>query len=176
MASFRGSPFLLRPTGLAQGVRRLEDIMPGPERRSSPVQAGMTAGGYRARSTSGRGVLFTSSSYFLQGVDPLVGFLLGFLPGQTIPFLQLARELVAFAGDVFEVVVGELAPFLLHSSLQLFPISFELIRVHKNSFPTLFGLAGNARRKETEATRGPTRPAYQRWFYAHVCAKLCGLM
>ena len=82
-----------------------------------------------------------SSSYFLQSVDPLVGLLLGFLPGQTVPFLQLARELVAFAGDVFEVVVGELAPFLLHSSLQLFPISFELIPVHKNSFPTLFGLA-----------------------------------
>ena len=117
-----------------------------------------------------------SSSYFLQGVDPLVGFLLGFLSGETIPFLQLARELVAFAGDVFEVVVGELAPFLLDSSLQLLPISFELIPVHKNSSPTLFRLAEHARRKESEATRGPTRPAYRWWFYAHVCAKLCGPM
>jgi uncharacterized protein len=50
---------------------------------------------------------------------------------EAVSFLDDALKLVATTGDPVEVIVSEIAPFLLHAAFQLFPVSFNAIPVHK---------------------------------------------
>src|SRR5690606_16173156 len=51
----------------------------------------------------------------------------------AIPLLDLALELIALAGDLVEIVVGEFAPLLLDLALELFPVSFDAVPIHHRS-------------------------------------------
>lgn len=64
-----------------------------------------------------------------EGVDFFFGFLFGF----AVAFLDFSFELLGFAVDGVEVVVGELAPLLLDFAFDLFPVAFELVAVHFKS-------------------------------------------
>ena len=55
-----------------------------------------------------------------EGVDLRVGCVFA----DTLGFLDLARQLIALAGNLVDVFVGELAPLLLYFALELFPIAF----------------------------------------------------
>src|SRR5689334_12477679 len=62
---------------------------------------------------------------------PVVDFLLRLILGVTVALLQAAFELILLAVDDIEVVVGELAPLLLHLALDLLPVSFNAIPIHR---------------------------------------------
>src|SRR5215468_6768209 len=74
-----------------------------------------------------------SRSTSLHGFQPGVDFALGLVPGVAVALLQTAGELSALALDDIQIVVGELAPFLLHLALELLPIAFDTIPVHASS-------------------------------------------
>lgn len=50
--------------------------------------------------------------------------------GNAVEFLQLAGQHLAVALDLFKLVVGQFAPLLAHFTLELFPITFNLIPIH----------------------------------------------
>src|ERR1700752_1018604 len=55
---------------------------------------------------------------------------LGFILREAVLLLQLAHELILPAADHVDVVIGQLAPLLLHLALQLLPIAFDAVPVH----------------------------------------------
>src|ERR1700755_3297692 len=61
---------------------------------------------------------------------PIVDILFGLVLGEAVPLLDLSLELVALAVDDVEVIVGKLAPLLLHLTLDLLPVSLDAIPVH----------------------------------------------
>src|ERR1700737_2179280 len=65
-----------------------------------------------------------------QIAQPAVDLSLGFIALNTVALLNPADELGTFALDQIEIVIGELAPLLLHFAFYLFPISFQAIPVH----------------------------------------------
>ena len=65
---------------------------------------------------------------------PLVNLLLRVFLEDAVVLLELAKQLLFLASDNAEVVVGELCPLRFDVSLQLVPLSFDLIPVH---FPVL---------------------------------------
>src|SRR5262245_35453502 len=67
---------------------------------------------------------------FREIVCPFIDVLLRLLLGDAIPLLNLANQLLSFALDLIEVVVGQVAPFLFDLSLKLFPLSGNLIPIH----------------------------------------------
>src|SRR5437763_16103719 len=69
--------------------------------------------------------------------QPAVDLPLGFVPLKTVALLDPADELGALALDQIEIVIGELAPLLLHLAFQLFPISFYAIPIHGSLLPVL---------------------------------------
>src|SRR6185436_12709964 len=73
---------------------------------------------------------------------PLLQLLLGLVLADAVRVLDLANQLVAITGDPVQVVVGELAPLLLHFALHLLPVAFDAVPVHCVSFRG--GAAGNA--------------------------------
>src|SRR5437762_13601825 len=61
---------------------------------------------------------------------PFVQLLLGLVLADAVRVLDLADQLVALAGDLVQVLVGKLAPLLLHFALRLLPVSCDAIPVH----------------------------------------------
>src|SRR5262245_44434908 len=61
---------------------------------------------------------------------PIVDVLADLILGQTVALLDLALELITAAANDVEIVVGELAPLLLHLPFDLLPISLHAIPVH----------------------------------------------
>ena len=55
--------------------------------------------------------------------------------GQAIALLKPASQFFALTVDHVEVILGELAPFLLDPALELLPITFEYVFVHVDCFP-----------------------------------------
>src|SRR5262249_26334967 len=54
--------------------------------------------------------------------------------GQPILLLQQPQQLFPLTSDLIQLVVGQLAPFLLHFAFELFPASLKSIPVHVNTF------------------------------------------
>jgi len=48
----------------------------------------------------------------------------------SISFLQRADKLVLLALDLHQIVIGEFAPLILELSLELIPLSSELVAIH----------------------------------------------
>ena len=65
---------------------------------------------------------------------PVFDLPLRVIPADAVAFLDFADQLIAFAGDDVQVVVGELAPLLLDLALDLFLVSFNAVPVHVCSF------------------------------------------
>src|SRR5437588_5739168 len=65
-----------------------------------------------------------------QRLEPVVHILVNLILGETVALLQLAFELIAAAFDDVEIVVGELAPFLLGLASELLPIAFDPVPIH----------------------------------------------
>src|SRR5262245_9732568 len=61
---------------------------------------------------------------------PVVDVPADLILGQTVALLDLAFELIPATRNDVEIVVGELAPLLLHLAFDLFPISLHAIPVH----------------------------------------------
>src|SRR5438477_10202029 len=61
---------------------------------------------------------------------PVVDVLLHLVLGIAVASLELALELLTAAVDLGEVVVGQLAPFLLDLAGELLPVAFDAIPVH----------------------------------------------
>jgi len=58
--------------------------------------------------------------------------LFGFVLRDAVGLLDLARQLIAIAGNHVEVIVGECAPIRFHFALELLPVAFNDIPVHIN--------------------------------------------
>src|SRR4029079_8905625 len=61
---------------------------------------------------------------------PIVNVLARLILSDTVSLLDFAFELIAFAIDGSEVIIGELAPLLLDGALNLLPVSFDTVPVH----------------------------------------------
>src|ERR1700690_3554684 len=60
--------------------------------------------------------------------------LLGFIFRDAVGLLNFARQLVALAGNLVEVIVSEFPPLCFHLALELLPVPLNDIPVHINSF------------------------------------------
>jgi hypothetical protein len=63
----------------------------------------------------------------------IIHLALGFCFGDSVSLLNLAQELITFAGNNIKIVVGQFAPTLSNLAFKLPPISFDLIPIHKYS-------------------------------------------
>src|SRR5258708_9662690 len=61
---------------------------------------------------------------------PFLELLLGLVLADAVGVLDLADQLVALAGDLVELIVGQLAPLLFHFALRLLPVACDAIPVH----------------------------------------------
>src|SRR5437868_465046 len=61
---------------------------------------------------------------------PGLHFFLGTLLGIAVAFLDAPGQLVTLAVDLGQIVVGQVAPFLLDLALGLIPLAFHLVPVH----------------------------------------------
>jgi hypothetical protein len=75
----------------------------------------------------------------LYGLSPLVGLLLCDVPANPVTLLDTADELVLLAGNLLEIVVGQLAPLFANSSFHLSPVTFYGVPIHGFSFPHYSG-------------------------------------
>src|SRR5690349_15104559 len=66
----------------------------------------------------------------LVALREIVNLRVGCVLADAIRFLDLARQLIALAGDRVDVVVGELAPLLFYLAFKLLPVSFNRVPVH----------------------------------------------
>src|SRR4029079_4196412 len=60
----------------------------------------------------------------------VLDLLLGLVLCDAVGLLQAAREPVALAGNVVDLVVRQLAPLLANSSLELPPATFDAVPIH----------------------------------------------
>jgi hypothetical protein len=72
-------------------------------------------------------------SLTVAGLAELIDLLLGSFLFDAVPFLDTTFKLGHVAFHEIEIVVRQLAPFLLGLTLDLFPFAFELILVHIDS-------------------------------------------
>ena len=68
--------------------------------------------------------------FIFQPFLPITQLLLGFVLGQAVRFLYLDGKVVTFACNDVKMIVGELAPLLLHIAFELLPVAFDAIPVH----------------------------------------------
>src|SRR5262245_2271222 len=66
-------------------------------------------------------------------VHPVVDVLLDPVLGIAVARLNLAFELLAVAVDLGDIVIGKLAPLLLHLTAELLPAAFDAIPIHVKS-------------------------------------------
>src|SRR5580658_3802916 len=75
-----------------------------------------------------RGILFRG--LLVQRPDELVRLLFGDVLGGAVSLLKLADKLLSPSIDHVEIIVGQLAPLLLHPPFVLLPLTFHLIPIH----------------------------------------------
>src|SRR3982074_2816704 len=65
-------------------------------------------------------------------LEPVIHVLVNLVLGEAVALLQLAFELLAAALDHVEIVVGEFTPLFLGLSLELLPIAFDPVPIHRH--------------------------------------------
>src|SRR2546425_718148 len=90
---------------------------------------------------------------FAKGIGEFVHLVLHVFLALAVGLLQLADEHVAVAGDLVEVVVGEVAPLRAELPLVLHPVALDLIPVHRASPPRSVRLARGAIAPQGHAVR-----------------------
>src|SRR5450432_2574603 len=73
-----------------------------------------------------------SGVVLLQRPEPVVHIPVDLILGKTVALLQLAFELFTSAFDHVEIVVGEFAPLFLRGALELFPVPFDPVPIHRH--------------------------------------------
>src|SRR3954453_20129844 len=73
-----------------------------------------------------------SPERLLQRLEPIVDILVNLVLGVAVALLQFAFELIPPAFDHVEIVIGELAPFFLGGTLELFPVTFDPVPIHRH--------------------------------------------
>src|SRR5437868_10672103 len=68
---------------------------------------------------------------------PIGELLLGLVLADAVRILDLADELIALAGDLVELVVGQLAPLLVQLAFGLLPVSCDAVPVHGFPFSVM---------------------------------------
>src|ERR1700704_1846871 len=91
------------------------------ERQKAPAMPGLCL----FHSLAGQGDLF-------QRPEPVIDILVDLVLGEAVALLQLAFELLAAALDNVEVVVGEFAPLFLGLALELLPVAFNPVPIHRH--------------------------------------------
>src|ERR1700730_5948465 len=66
-----------------------------------------------------------------QRPEPVVHILVDLILGEAVALLQLAFELLTAALDHVEIVVGEFAPLFLGLALELLPVTFNPVPIHR---------------------------------------------
>src|SRR5262245_23073268 len=61
---------------------------------------------------------------------PVVDLLAGLVLADAVALLHVPHQLVAFARDAVDVVVGQLAPLFFGLAFELAPIAFDAVPVH----------------------------------------------
>src|SRR5260370_40879438 len=99
----------------------------------------------------------------LHAVHPRFDLTLRLVLGNAVAFLDAADELVLLAADDGQVVLGQLAPLLLHLAGQLLPIAFDAIPIHDSLLSSADVLPRNASQPRGSRpqlrTRNPLRSA-----------------
>jgi hypothetical protein len=65
-----------------------------------------------------------------EAFNELIGIFLRLLLGDPIMLLDRSSELIAFASDGSQIVIGEFPPLFLDFARELFPIAGDLIPIH----------------------------------------------
>src|SRR6266403_5101354 len=65
-------------------------------------------------------------------LEPVVHVLVDLVLGEAVALLQLAFELFAASFDHVEIVIGEFAPLLLGGALELLPVAFNPVPIHRH--------------------------------------------
>src|SRR5207245_9010946 len=65
-------------------------------------------------------------------LDPVGHIPADLVLGKAVTLLELAFELLAATLDHVEIVVGELAPLLLGGALELLPVAFNPVPIHRH--------------------------------------------
>src|SRR5438105_13593236 len=63
----------------------------------------------------------------------VVDVALGLILGEAVVLLDAAGEFLALAIDGAQIVVGQLAPFLLDPAAELPPVTLDLVPIHVNT-------------------------------------------
>ena len=61
---------------------------------------------------------------------PSLQLALGLILADAIAFLNLAGKLITPTRDLVNLIVGKLAPLLLHFAFELFPVAFDAVPIH----------------------------------------------
>jgi hypothetical protein len=85
----------------------------------------------RAQSSTARTVRAVEGlALLLEARFPLAPLTLCDIALDAVPLLNSAYEPVASAGDLIDLIVGELSPLLPDLAFELLPVSFDSIPVH----------------------------------------------
>lgn len=76
--------------------------------------------------------------------SPQIDFVFGLLSGVAVMCLQKADEFRPLAIDGIDIAIAQFAPFRSQQAFVLFPISFDLIPVHRSILDTDLGDAGHS--------------------------------
>src|SRR6476660_4720632 len=68
----------------------------------------------------------------LQRLEPVIDVLVNLVLGEAVALLQLAFELLAATLDDVEIVISEFAPFFLGRALELLPVAFNPVPIHRH--------------------------------------------
>ena len=98
-----------------------------PIRLESPGELSPPTSNMSESGSTGEGWLLR----LIYGLEPLIRSFLSIFAGVAVTLLQLSYKFVALACDHVQVVIGEFAPLLLCSSLQLLPLALNLVRIHR---------------------------------------------
>src|SRR5215470_2547542 len=79
----------------------------------------------------------TTAGWDLHPVEPVVDHLLCLILLVTVSGLDPPLELLAAPIDLGNVIVGELAPLLLHLARHLLPVALDAVPIHRGSLSSL---------------------------------------
>src|SRR5262249_40140973 len=67
-----------------------------------------------------------------QGLLPRFQLPVSFVLCDAVALLQSPRKILTVSGNIFQVVIGQLGPLLTGGSLNLLPLTFDLIPIHRS--------------------------------------------
>src|SRR4030095_15066776 len=75
----------------------------------------------------------SSSRGILMGFKPFLRLAFCFILRHSVLLLQTPNESVPRSGDVVQIIVSELAPFLFGRAFELHPLCTDFVPIHKHT-------------------------------------------